>query len=80
MLIYNLDGLRCKWFSIYQSTQVAIDTNDQEEHVAYTVVGLHPRYKQVVAERLAVAGLRVAYGHSWKKVAPALGTWFQKFG
>ena len=76
----QLDGLRCKWFSIYQSTQVAIDTNDQEEHVAYTVVGLHPRYKQVVAERLAVAGLRVAYGHSWKKVAPALGTWFQIFG
>jgi len=41
---------------------VSIDTNDQDPHPSYTVVGLHPRYKQVVAERLAVAGLRVAYG------------------
>ena len=34
---------------------VAVDTYDEEN-------GIHPRYKQVVAERLAVAGLNVAYG------------------
>lgn len=36
---------------------VAVDTYDEEN-------GIHPRYKQVVAERLAVAGLNVAYGMS----------------
>ena len=40
---------------------VAIDTRDPVEHPAYTVTGLHPRYKQVVAERLGLAGLSVAY-------------------
>ena len=34
---------------------VAVDTYDEEN-------GIHPRYKAVVGERLAVAGLAVAYG------------------
>ena len=34
---------------------VAVDTYDEES-------GIHPRYKAVVGERLAVAGLAVAYG------------------
>ena len=46
-----------------KAIQVSIDTNDQEPHPAYSVVGLHSRHKQVVAQRLAVAGLRVAYGN-----------------
>ena len=46
-----------------KAIQVSIDTNDQQAHPAYSVVGLHPRQKQVVAQRLAVAGLRVAYGN-----------------
>ena len=36
---------------------VAIDTNDP-------VGGIHPRYKQIVGERLAIAGSNVAYGLS----------------
>ena len=46
-----------------KAIQVSIDTNDQQAHPAYSVVGLHPRQKQVVAQRLAIAGLRVAYGN-----------------
>jgi sialate O-acetylesterase len=34
---------------------VAVDTYDEES-------GIHPRYKRIVADRLAVAGLRTAYG------------------
>jgi len=34
---------------------VAVDTYDEENNI-------HPRYKQIVGERLAVAGLSVAYG------------------
>jgi len=34
---------------------VAVDTYDQEN-------GIHPRFKQVIGERLAIAGMKVAYG------------------
>jgi len=34
---------------------VAVDTYDRE-------FGIHPRYKQVIGERLATAGMAVAYG------------------
>ncbi len=40
---------------VFMST--AIDTNDPEG-------GIHPRYKQIVGERLAIAGGNVAYGVS----------------
>ena len=36
---------------------VAVDTYDEES-------GIHPRYKQIVSDRLAAAGLRIAYGLS----------------
>jgi sialate O-acetylesterase len=39
--------------NVYMS--VAVDTYDEPN-------GIHPWYKQIVADRLAVAGLRVAYG------------------
>ena len=35
-------------FRYEKAIQVSIDTNDQDPHPSYTVVGLHPRYKQVV--------------------------------
>ena len=38
---------------------VAIDTYDSKSGYPGNI---HPRYKQIVAERLATAGLRVAYG------------------
>ena len=34
---------------------VSIDTYDEEN-------GIHPRYKQIIGERLAYTGLNVAYG------------------
>jgi sialate O-acetylesterase len=36
---------------------VAIDTYDETN-------GIHPRYKQIVGQRLAIAGMNVAYGNS----------------
>ena len=41
---------------------VSIDTYDPIPSPAYSSVGLHPRYKQIVAKRLATAGMNVAYG------------------
>ena len=40
---------------------VSIDTYDPIPSPAYSNVGLHPRYKQVIAKRLAIAGMNVAY-------------------
>ena len=34
---------------------VSVDTYDEEN-------GIHPRYKQIIGERLAYTGLNVAYG------------------
>merc|ERR1719167_1887189 len=46
---------------------VALDTYDEGHSV-------HPRYKQIVAERLAMAGLNVAYG---MKTYPTNGPYIQ---
>jgi len=45
--------------NVFMSTP--LDTYDSKEGYPG---GIHPRYKQIVAERLAVAGMNVAYGFS----------------
>ena len=43
---------------------VSIDTYDFTPTPVYNNTGLHPRYKHIIATRLAVAGMNVAYNHS----------------
>ena len=49
----NLQSTQSKLQNVFMG--VALDTYDEEN-------GIHPRNKQLVSKRLAIAGLNVAYG------------------
>ena len=49
----NLQSTQSKFQNVFMG--VALDTYDEEN-------GIHPRNKQLVSKRLAIAGLNVAYG------------------
>ena len=49
---------------------VSLDTYDEEN-------GIHPRYKQIIGERLGISGMRVAYGNEYFPVSgPSLREFF----
>ena len=49
---------------------VSVDTYDEEK-------GIHPRYKQIIGERLGISGMRVAYGNEYFPVfGPTLREFF----
>ena len=69
-LLYNNTGLTYPQLRWHQTADLGWVPNSQLENVYMAVAvdtydvesGIHPRYKQIVSDRLAAAGLRTAYG------------------